>query len=403
MIKKFLVVSSIFCVLFSSAQTVSAQRSQPISPKGAIFNESEWIVDAVTGRPTLRLTKNRNFNHIPTYHLNACFSNDSRYIIFSTISKGYGSALIHADVTNGDCRVIAASKDEKAFRYFISLIPGSDYAASSELGTVTVFNLKTLEERVLYKAPQGEYLSHPEGSPDGKKIYVNQLSDDLGEKGAEATNRMSIIEIDIASGKSKLIFSDESRGKHVIANPVNPDLLLINRDFPPNFAKGSDNGKTTREWILNIKTGALTECRPNNPSRFTLHSNWSYDGKYVYYHGEGSERGTHYIGVADLNGKVVWEATFPYFYYGHMCSHTQKHALFTDGLLFPNLITELDWTKPDKNNVPPIVIYGAHNSGSHTFGQHTHPHCHMSPDAQKVAYNKGSEKHSDIYILFIEN
>ena len=285
------------------------------------------------------------------------------------------------------------------------MIPASDYVASSSGGEVTVYNLKSLEERTIYKAQQGDILSHPAGSIDGRKIYVNQLRNDTG-KGAEATNQMEIIEIEIATGKSRVVFSDNSRGKHIVPNPVDPDLLLIDRDFPPLFASGSDNGKTTRVWILNIKSGALTECRPNNPySRFQVHSNWSYDGKFAYYQGPAGvpvNKNSHYIGVTDLDGKVVWEATFPFYYYGHMCSHTQKHALFTDGLLFPNLITELDWSKPDKNNIPPLVIYGAHNSGPHTLGQHSHPHCHMSPDAKKVTYNKGIENHSDVYVLFLE-
>ena len=407
MIKKILIVAGILCALFAPNQSASAQRDREIPPKGSMFNESVWMVDSVTGRPTLRLTQNREYNRIPTYHLNACFSDDSRYIIFSTSSADYGSALIHADITNGDCRVIATkSKDKKGFGDFVCMVPCSDYVASSSGGEVKVYNLKTLEEKALYKAPQGENLSHPAGSIDGKKIYVNQLRDDLREKGPEATNRMSIIEIEIATGKSKVIFSDNSRGKHIVPNPVDPDLLLIDRDFPPLFAAGGDEGKTSRVWILNIKTGALTECRPNNPySRFQVHSNWSYDGKYAYYHGRARAPGSknaHYIGVTDLDGKVVWEGMFPFYYYGHMCTHTKKHALFTDGLLFPNLITELDWSNPDKNNVPPIVIYGAHNSGSHTFGQHCHPHCHMSPDAQKVSYNKGSANHSDVYILFID-
>ena len=398
--KSIFMMVGLWSVLFASIQSADARNNREIPPKGSVFNESVWMVDSITGRPTLRLTQHRDFNRTPTYHLNACFSEDSRYIILTTSSEGYGSALIQADVTTGDCRVIATrGKDEKSFGDMVCMIPGGEYIAATTDGKVMIYNLKTLKERVLYEAPKGEGFSHPTPSIDGSTLYVNQLPIDM------EINRMKIVEIKIATGKSKDIFSDESRGKHVVTNPVDPDLLLIDRDFPPNFARGSDKGKTTRAWILNIKTGALTECRPKNPySRFQLHTNWSHDGKYVYYHGQANAPeniNAHFIGVTDLEGKVVWEATFPYFYYGHICSHTQKHALFTEGLLFPNLITELDWTKPDANNVPPLVIYGVHNSGHYKLGQHTHPHCHMSPDAQKVTYNKGSEKRSDVYILFI--
>ena len=375
-----------------------------ILPQGGVFNESVWMVDSVTGRPVLRLTQNRDFNVVPTYHLNACFSADSRYIVFSTSSAGHGSAIIHADITNGDCRVIAHT-EERAKPISICIVPRSDYVASSSRGVITVYNLKTLDQRVLYKAPQGESCSAAAASMDGSKIYVCQLP---GNPQNPHYYRMSVIEIEIATGRSKVIFSDTSRGKHVIPNPVYPELLLIDRDFPSR-QKSYTGLLHTRSWIFNIKNGSLTEIRSNNPNRFYYHTNWSYDGKYVYYHGVAKNTNNHkkntnahYIGVADLDGKVVWESTFPYFYYGHMCSHTQKHALFTDGLLFPNLITELDWSRIDTHNTPSIVIYGAHNSGSHQFGQHAHPHCHMSPDAQKIAYNKGSEKRSDVYILFTD-
>jgi len=388
-------------ILLIAASAFAQEVNRKIPPKGSVFNESVWMVDSVTGRPTLRLTQNRDYIRTPSYHLNACFSEDSRYVFFSTSSAGYGSAIIKADVTNGDCQVIAVrGPKEKNFSENLCVIYKTDYVASASGGKVMIYNLKTLEEKELYNAPKGNMLSQVTGSADGRKVYFNELPND-GDKGDLATNRMSVVEIDIASGRSQVVFSDTSRGKHVVANPVNLDLLLIDRDFPPRFSRGGD-GKTSRVWILNIKTGALTECRPNNSSRFQIHSNWSHDGKYVYYHGVTKKNNAHYIGVADLDGKVVWEGTFPYFHYGHICTHTQKHALFTDGLLFPNLITELDWTKPDKNNVPPVLIYGAHNSGSYKFGQHAHPHCHMSPDAQKITYNKGSEKRSDVYILFTD-
>ena len=48
--------------------------------KGDHFNESVAFADPVTSKASRRLTQFRDFNQTPTYHLNACFSADSRYL-----------------------------------------------------------------------------------------------------------------------------------------------------------------------------------------------------------------------------------------------------------------------------------------------------------------------------------
>ena len=48
------------------------------------------------------------------------------------------------------------------------------------------------------------------------------------------------------------------------------------------FGWRSDNGKTSRAWVLNIRTGDLQEVRPLN-THGQMHANWSADGEMVYY------------------------------------------------------------------------------------------------------------------------
>jgi hypothetical protein len=52
--------------------------------------------------------------------------------------------------------------------------------------------------------------------------------------------------------------------------------------------------------------------------------------------------------------------------------------------------------------VPVLNVLGAHNSGNNTYGQHTHPHCLMSPDGKFISYNKGSQFKSDVYVLTVQ-
>ena len=403
------VKSALLPVLLIAALHVASQNSIP--PKGTVFNESTWTTDSITGRKLLKLTKNRDFNQTPTYHIHTGFSADSRHLVFASWNKEGQSALLKADVTNGDITVVAVTAESETARFNgnnVCMIPASGKAAAVRGGNLYVYDLASLEEKMLLQAGDGFGFGHPTGSADGKRIYITKMPRfRLGVDDPVPAASSVYYEVEIASGKSREIFRDNSRSNHTVVCPANPDLLLIDRDLPPKYGHGGDGGQTSRVWLLNIKTGKLTEIRPQNPNRFQIHSNWSADGTRVYYHGvsqkhdfpDGFTGKPHYIGVADTEGSVLWEKIFPNFFYGHICSHTTRNTIITDGLFFEKLITEIDWQKTNDQGIPEIKILGAHNSGKHTFGQHAHPHCLVSPDGNYVSYNKGSQERSDVFIL----
>jgi Tol biopolymer transport system component len=405
-------ISLLFVALLTFILQINAQI--PIPTRGTVFNESEWISDSITGRKVLRLTKNRDFNQTPTYHIFTGFSADSRYLVFASWNKGGQSALLKGDMVTGDITVISvvpASEKEHFNGNNVCMIPATQKAAASRGGTkVCVYDLNTLEEKILYTAEEGFTFGHPTGSTDGKTIYVTKMP--RYKEGTDDPYKVALsiyYSIDIATGKKTEFFRDSSRSNHTVVCPSNPDLLLIDRDLPPKYGSGGDNGKTTRVWLLNIKTKKLTEIRPENKNRFQIHSNWSHDGKFVYYHGVSQQHNfpggftgkPHFIGVADQSGKIIWEHIFPNFFYGHICSSTIKNTIITDGLMFGKLITEVDWNQLDSQGVPVLNVLGAHNSGNHSFGQHTHPHCLMSPDGKYLSYNKGTQNKSDVYVMTI--
>jgi hypothetical protein len=335
-------------------------------------------------------------------------------MVFASWNSNGQSALIKANVVTGDLTVVAVVAAGETGHFNgnnICMIPASEKAAAVRGGKVYVYDLNTLEEKLLMSAETGFSFGHPTGSADGKKVYVNKMPKyTQGKDDPYQADTTVYYSVDIATGRATEFFRDSSRSNHTVVCPSDPDLLLLDRDFPPKYGSGSDNGKTSRVWLLNIKTGKLTEIRPNDKNRFQIHSNWSFDGKYVYYHGisqvpspqGGFKYKPHFIGVADRSGKIIWEKVFPNFNYGHICSHTTKHAIITDGLIFSKLITEINWTKRDAQEVPEINILGAHNSGDHNLGQYAHPHCLMSPDGKLLTYNRGNRSRSDVYILSLE-
>ena len=210
----------------------------------------------------------------------------------------------------------------------------------------------------------------------------------------------TFLEIDIESGSAAEIYEDRGSGcNHVVPNPVNPDLLLIDRDRAPGYSWGSDGGKTTRVWILNQKTGNLTEIRPRDSNRFQIHSNWNNRGDRVFYHGT-SHGGGHYIGVSDLEGKTVFERHYPEFHYGHTSSHPCKDVIITDGLVTPNQVIAIDYNDLDSHGAPRHEVLARHDTEWTKGQQQSHPHPHVSRDGRWLSYNRGvGGTRSDVYAV----
>ena len=401
-----------------------------IPPVGTTFNESCTFPDEVTLRPTRKLTTQRDRNQLPTYHLHNGFSADSKYLALMTRNYEGGSAILRAEAASGDLTVVDATAPGAPDHF----VEGCDLTLWRQAGLIVTklgnsallaYDLETLEKRVLLDSLQPDYYyGHPAGSPDGRHLFIAKYHLPLDE-----TTHTIYLRIDMQTGREEELFRDERSGNaHILAHPSDPDLLLIDRNYWPLYSGGSDDGKTTRSWVLNIRTGMLTECRPHNASRFQIHSNWSADGRFIYYHGASprpnprpqaekrgllydytdrdwllSCRGTdHYIGVADLDGNVVWEAEFPFFHYGHVCSHTTRPVIITDGLITPDMITAIYWQELDSLGLPRIEILGRHGTYWKT-GQQFDPHCLMSADGRWLSYNRGyADGRSDVYLMQLE-
>ncbi len=387
---------------------------------GQAWNESSEFADSLTSRPTRRLTSSGLFNNTPTYHLNACFTRDSSRLIIGSYRED-GSALLLADPASGDLRVIATAENRGRawFGGAVSMIQATRQVVVAYNRSLRIYDLDTLAEKVLIEDIGAEYrFGHPAGSIDGKTVFIQRepafpeslagdpdasrryFSDCVARFGGMPTTHFAV---DVATRRMTALLDEPIAGcNHVVPNPVDPDLILIDRDWPPRFSHGGDDGQTSRVWVLNIRTGALAEVRPHDANRFQIHSNWSVEGDRVYYHGRSGEAG-HYVGAADTAGNVVWEHAFPLFYYGHMCTHTAARAIITDGLFTPDLITAIYYEETDRNGVPRLEVLARHATDWKTVqGQFSHPHCHMSLDGHWLTYNRGEAGRSDVYVVRLD-
>jgi hypothetical protein len=411
----------------SKETTVTTPSALP--PIGTTFNESEVFADEVTLRPTRRLTRFRDRNQQPTYHLHNAFSADGRFLALQTQDYGGGSGILRAETSTGDLTVVDRVEPGAADQFG----EGNDLTLWRQTGLIisklgeaslSTYDVETLEKRTLIgRFEEGYVYGHPAGSPDGRHVYIakHHLPRD------ESTHTV-YLRVDVATGGQEEVFRDEgSANVHILAHPTDPDLLLIDRNYSPAWHGGSD-GETTRAWVLNTRTGGLTECRPRNAGTFQTHTNWSADGRHIYYHGVSRTPGQrpvaekrgllydytdrdwllpmrgvdHYIGVCDLQGTVVWEADYPFLHYGHSGSHSTRPAIITDGLITPDLITAIHWQELDSLGLPRTEILGRHGTYWKT-GQQFDPHPVMSADGRYLSYNRGyADGRSDVYLLQLE-
>ncbi len=295
----------------------------------------------------------------------------------------------------------------------------TNYIAAVVGKSLRIYDLETYEEKILIDNIGDEYyFGNPIGSIDGTKVIVTRApfhpdyaqgntrpNRDKKEAWIEEFGGMptTYLQIDIESGNVKEVHKEEVGGSHHVQPcPSEPHIWLIDRDFPPKFWAGGDNFQSTRAWLLNTKNNNLIEIEPEDDYGFQVHSTWSKNGDKIYYHGP-SKNGGQYIGVADLQGDIIWEHHILGDNYGHVSTHTGKEAIITDGLITPDMITAIHYNKTNYTGVPQIELLAQHNTQwDGMVGQYPHPHCHMSPDGKWLSYNKAENGRTDVCLVRIK-
>ena len=383
--------------------------------KGDIWNESEAYKDRWTLRPCRRLTTRGEINQSPNYHTNIGFTADSESFVFWTKREGRG-AFCKVQVTTGDITQLTDAIADYGFDIHIQggpyprmcLAPRSGWLVYTQGQSLRAVHLESLEERLLVDHIEGE-IGYPSVSCDESHVVV-PISPPHPE--AAAGTRVSksyfdhfptsegmwlrLLQVPLAGGAAQVIYEESGcRSFHSPHSPADPDLLLLDRDFPPRYWGGSD-GKTTRIWMLRLSTGALTELASQDGGSFQVHCAWTFDGEAVVYHGR-SVKGGMFIGVCDKDGQTIREYGFyDAKHYGHVAAMAGRPAVILDGDISPDLLT---WVYYDSDQ-PRVEVIAYHGTAWGTLpGQATHPHPLCSPDGRWIAWNAAHGGRTDVFVV----
>lgn len=383
--------------------------------KGETWNESETYRDAWTLREVRRITRFGEINQTPTYHTNIGFTADSEFLIFATEREGR-YAICKAHVPTGDITQLTDAVSERNVEgrgiegTFLCIAPESRWVVYRYLQSVRAVHLDTLEERILVDGIEPRWgIGIPSVSPDEQHVVFPLFTQHPQIAAGERVNAdyfalkptgegvsLRLWKVPLAGGEVQEVYAEDGcRAAHCPHSPTDPDLVLLDRDFPPRYWGGSD-GKTNRIWTLRMSTGQLTELPSQDPNFFQVHCCWSFEGDRIYYHG-ASAHGGHFIGVVDPQGNTIREYGFHGAkHYGHVSAMAGRPAIILDGNLSDNLLL---WLYYDAEQ-PRVEVIAAHNTEwGRPPGQAPHPHPLSSPDGKWISFNFSERGRTDISVV----
>ena len=386
--------------------------------KGETWNESETYKDAWTLRECRRLTPQGQINQTPNYHTNIGFTADSEFLVFWTLREGLG-AVCKVHVASGDITQLTEPVADYGFEPHIQggpyprmcLAPRRRWLVYTQDRALKAVHLDTLEEKTLIDhvdiaweigypsidaAEQQVILPLSPNHPDvaaGRRVTGHYM--DLMAAGDGM--QLQLLQVPLAGGEAEVVYQEAGcRSFHSPHSPVDSELVLLDRDFPPRYW-GSSDGTTTRIWKLKLSTGALTELAPQNAHTFQTHCVWTFDGQQVLYHGHSANGPGWYIGVCDPDGNVIREWDFiNASHYGHVSAMADRPAILLDGNLSDNLLT---WVYYDQVQ-PRVEVVAAHDTQWGTvLGQAPHAHPLNSPDGRWISFNRALRGRTEVVVV----
>lgn len=383
--------------------------------KGDTWNESELFRDTWTLRRIRRITSAGSYNQTPTYHTGTAWTSQGEFLIFASGRQGK-SAVFCCETATGDITQLTDWVDgmQVNSRRGISggrmaVAPTKHWVAYPREGTLQAVHLETLEERTLiadigpwdigsasidpdeaYVMVPADFIPEPLRTP---KPFTTEAAEHFTAPGGA---RRRLLRVPLEGGEVEVVHEDKDcRGPHLQINPQDPDLVLVDRDYPPNFWFGSD-GETTRAWAFRLSTGAYTELPSRDGGPFQVHSVWTWDGEAVLYHTTGQDR-TYHIGVVAKGGHTLWEHTSEaWTAYGHVSAMAGRPAIILDGNVSNDLLVWMDYDR----ELPQIEVIARHgtNWGGHE-GQYPHPHPQSDPTGRYISFNAAERGRSDVFIV----
>ena len=362
--------------------------------KGDTFTpEKTRYTDPETGHTVWQLTASPGHDH-HLYFTTTSFLPAGRRLVFSSDRGGkfdhYLMDLETGEITQltdagGRLNSIGSGIDPRGeWLYFWE---GSDLKALS---------FETLEERCLYRLPEGFRGHLLSASAEGSRLAfavvpILELKSQTAKiysgmkEMFERCDRSDVVVVRTDGSGHGVAYSEDCWVSHVNVCPSDPDLILYCHE-------GSWDGVDQRMWLVRSDGSHRRPLRPQEPADALGHEYWLDDGITVGYHGGRGPQKEGIFGLIKKDGTDCREYVLP-----ASCGHCQStHAgdrHVTDRLGGEPYIWEIH---PQDDGTARCTKVAKH-AGTFEL-QIGHPHPIISPDDRWVLYTSDRGGRCNVYM-----
>jgi len=271
---------------------------------------------------------------------------------------------------------------------------------------------ETLEDRELYRVPQGFRPALPTCTADGRYVafaYCQEtsLSTETGRIYSTMHERYYqhphsvVMRVDTEKGEALAAWGEATWISHVLIHPTQPHLILFCHE-------GGSTCVRQRMWTVNLDDKQMRQAAPLYPQRpgeSCVHEYFTQQGdvgfQYSLERGEGREE---YNAFIRPDGTWIRQFLFPGLRPGHIQSNSDNTLVVGDrayvsaddkeGGQYLGLMTHA-------NGRVQVRRLARHGTSWRTQESHGHPS--FSPDDRWVVYNSDAEKCHNVYLADVHS
>lgn len=264
---------------------------------------------------------------------------------------------------------------------------------------LVALDLQSLEQRTIYRMPDGFDVSMTNCSADGCYVY-SSISEDMSDRFRvdllrgyvgfvetwEAKPLSQIIQVAVDGSGDKVVWEENYWVGHCNTSPKHPHLLSFCHEGPWNRV---DN----RIWGLNVETGEAWQIRPSENGESVGHEYWHADGELIGYHGRYRD-GREFFGHIRYDNTDRIEVEFEHIESRHGHFHSNDiHMVVSD------VSETVDLWRWDGEGYGDGRVLCSHDSSFKTQQMHVHPR--FNADATQVVFTSDVSGYGNVYLVHV--
>ena len=369
------------------------------SPKGTLW-PAEWTMreDMKTGVTVRQLTRHKGHSH-HLYFTNPGWYDGGKKLLLGS-DRNNLTILMSLDLESGELlqltdRKLPPPPAEGSF-LFSCVNPKRAEAYYWNGPELILLDLHSLEERVIYRAPEGFMVSILNCTADGKYVCTG-LFEDLSDRFPldllhgyvgfaechDARPLSRILRIATDGSGAEVVWEENYWIGHVNTSPTQPHLLSFCHEGP--WEKVDQ-----RIWGFDLRTGKAWKIRPAGPDDLIGHEYWLADGETLGY--SGQINGKPGFGFVRYDNSQQQESVTDAASV-HFQSNTRRLIVGDGTAQKPNVLL---W-KWEGEHIEPARILCRHRCSFHVQQTHVHP-C-FSPDGSQVLFTSDASGYGNLHLV----